>query len=382
MRALILACAATFAVAALGATTASTATPPDWAQTGLKKAAGPAPYGVGVTSLVRSKSRLYAATSVGLFRSDGGVVWKSIQPAGLKQKIGDLTVDPSNPNRLWAAAWDWGVYRTADGGKTWAVSWPCSQKNAKGECVQKDLTSAVAVDPTNPSIVYAGARIRGVYKSTDGGDTWGVPAGGVTSDVYNAGIFMFDPTTIFVHPRKPNVVLAGIGGTGIFRSADGGKTFAKAMSGFSVKPVAETAAASLKTIGEFVYDPVTKNVLVGTKATVYRSGSDGASWTSSAKGMRVFGVGGHSGALQQSPVDPKLMVYVGSIAPGLWGSSDGGRSWKPLSTSGLCCSSGGQIGVVDAVVFDRGKPKAIYLGTNENGVYVTRNGAGILGKKK
>lgn len=193
---------------------------------------------------------------------------------------------------------------------------------------------------------------------------------------------MYDPTTIFVHPRNPKIVLVGIGLTGIFRSTDGGLTFAKAMGGIKIKPAGETPAAALKTVGEFVYDPVTRNILVGMRTAVYRSASDGAGWSPSGKGLPIAGVGGGNGALQQSPVNPKLLVYVGSAAPGLWGSPDGGKSWKPLSTTGLCCSSGGQIGVVDAVVFDSRKPTTIYLGTNENGVYKTKNGAGILGGKK
>lgn len=356
--------------------------PPDWTQTSLKGAA--APYGrfAGITALVRSKNRLYASTGASgvLFRSDdGGVAWKPVPVTGLGQKIFDLAADPGNPDRVWAAAWNYGVWATADGGKTWTNSVPCAERRSDGSCGLADLPSAIAVDPLKPQNVVVGARLRGIYVSSDGGASWSYPASkGVTTEVVNSGFAQFDPTVVFVHPRKPGIVLVGVNGTGIFRSTDGGRTFAKAMRGIAVKPVGETGASALKTVGGFVYDPVTKAVLVGMKTAVYRSVNDGASWTPSGKGIPVAGVGGFSGAIAQSPLNPKLLAYFGSAAPHLWGSADGGRTWKALSTAGLCCDSGGGVGAADALVFDGRKALTLYAGTIENGVYRSTNAGGLL----
>ncbi|HEX3927243.1 MAG TPA: glycosyl hydrolase, partial [Gemmatimonadales bacterium] len=127
----------------------------------------------------------------GIYKSmDGGITWKYM---GLKetQIIGRIVVNPTNPNIVWVAAlgapWnaspDRGLYKTTDGGATWRKVKFISDKAGFIDLV---------IDPSNPDILFAASyeRMRGPYyltsggpgsglwKSTDGGETWNEVKGG------------------------------------------------------------------------------------------------------------------------------------------------------------------------------------------------------------
>jgi photosystem II stability/assembly factor-like uncharacterized protein len=111
--------------------------------------------------------------------SDGGQTW-SASGAGLPPLSAvSLAIDPSNPAILFAgvasselAPAGGGVYRSVDGGQTWVQSSAGLNPEA--------LVLSVAVDPTNSQIVYAGDYLGGVFVSTDGGQTWGALNEGLT----------------------------------------------------------------------------------------------------------------------------------------------------------------------------------------------------------
>jgi photosystem II stability/assembly factor-like uncharacterized protein len=133
---------------------------------------------------------------------DAGKTWKRIG-LDLTRRIGRVVVDPTNANRLYVAALgdiyapspDRGVYRSIDGGASW--------KKVLVKSGGEDTVGAVdlAIDPKNPRILYASlwAARRppwevyapaylpgsGLYKSTDGGDTWKQLSGGFPSEDSN-----------------------------------------------------------------------------------------------------------------------------------------------------------------------------------------------------
>jgi photosystem II stability/assembly factor-like uncharacterized protein len=93
-----------------------------------------------------------------------------------------LAVSPATPATVYAAT-DYGVFKSTDGGGSWAA-------------VDTDLISAVvavAIDPANPTTLYAGARGRGVLKSTDAGASWTAMNAGLTNPFVNA--LAIDPST-------------------------------------------------------------------------------------------------------------------------------------------------------------------------------------------
>jgi photosystem II stability/assembly factor-like uncharacterized protein len=186
-----------------------------------------------------SAPRNTVLTGEGMYKStDGGKTWTFIG-LGETHIISWILVDPQNPDVVYVAALghlfgpnpERGVFKTTDGGKTW-------QKILHVD----DETGAIsmAMDPSNPSVVYAamwqmsrshwtfssGGPGSGIYKTTDGGATWtnishrpGLPTG------------IFGRVGIAVAPSSPNVVYALIQADykgqagGLFRSDDSGQSW-------------------------------------------------------------------------------------------------------------------------------------------------------------
>lgn len=171
----------------------------------------------------------------GVYRSeDGGRSWRNM---GLKtsEHIGRIVIDPRDSNvvfvaaqgPLWSPGGERGLYKTTDGGKTWKAVIKISENTG---------VTDVVIDPSNPDTMYAAAWQRrrhfytlinggpesAIYKSTDGGETWtklrsGLPPG----DLGRIGLD--------VSPVNPNVVYATVEASGnlsgIFRSNDRGATW-------------------------------------------------------------------------------------------------------------------------------------------------------------
>ena len=178
----------------------------------------------------------------GVYKSlDGG---KSFTNMGLSKSehIGNIIIHPQDENTIWVAAYGpvWssggerGVYKSTDGGKTWSRTLFISEETGVSE---------IAIDPENPSILYASAHQRrrhewtyigggpesAIYKSTDGGTTWReINAGLPKNQMGRIGLA--------VSPVDPNYVYAIVEGKddkgGFYRSTNKGESWTK-MSGFN-----------------------------------------------------------------------------------------------------------------------------------------------------
>ncbi len=182
-----------------------------------------------------SNSQRSVAWGDGIYRSDdSGKDWQNL---GLKKSehIGRVVIDPRDSKvvyvaaegPLWGAGGDRGLYKTTDGGKNWKAVLTISENTGVAD---------VAMDPSNPDILYASAYQRrrhvytlidggpesAIYKSTDAGATWNKLKSGLpTVDIGRIGLA--------VSPADPNVVYAAIeaadGKGGIFRSENKGATW-------------------------------------------------------------------------------------------------------------------------------------------------------------
>ena len=182
-----------------------------------------------------SNSQRSVSYGDGIYRSDdGGKNWQNL---GLKKSehVGRVVIDPRDSKvvyvaaegPLWGSGGDRGLYKTTDGGKNWKAVLTISENTGMGD---------VAIDPSNPDILYAAAYQRrrhvftlidggpesAIYKSTDAGATWNKLKSGLPSvDMGRIGLA--------VSPADPNVVYATIeaadGKGGIFRSSDKGATW-------------------------------------------------------------------------------------------------------------------------------------------------------------
>ena len=167
----------------------------------------------------------------GVYKSeDGGKTWAQILYDGPSTGCADLAMDPTNPNVLYASMWEFrrtgwsfnsggeksALYKSVDGGKTW-------NKIHNGFPEGKLGRLAIAIAPSSPNILYTVIEAekqeqKGLYKSLDGGDSW-------TQSNNDFGITVrpFYFSRIVVDPTNPDVILkAGLSGS---ISRDGGETF-------------------------------------------------------------------------------------------------------------------------------------------------------------
>ncbi|HET9377197.1 MAG TPA: hypothetical protein VFO40_19635, partial [Chthoniobacterales bacterium] len=179
-----------------------------------------------------SNSQRSVSYGDGIYRSDdGGKSWKNL---GLKKSehIGRVVIDPRDSKvayvaaggPLWGPGGDRGLFRTSDGGRTWKAVLTISENTGIND---------VVMDPSNPDVLYASAYQRrrhvftlidggpesAIYKSIDAGETWNKVTSGLPSvDMGRIGLA--------ISPADPNVVYAAVeaadGKGGLFRSTDKG----------------------------------------------------------------------------------------------------------------------------------------------------------------
>jgi photosystem II stability/assembly factor-like uncharacterized protein len=152
----------------------------------------------------------FGAASGGVFKTvDGGVHWEPVFDDQSAQSIGALAIDPTNPNVVWAGTGEAhirsnvsignGVYRTTDGGKTW--SHMGLEKTGR--------ISRIVIHPRDPDIVFVAAlghlygpqEERGVYRTNDGGESWER----VLFSTENAGA-----SDLVMDPNNPEILFAGM----------------------------------------------------------------------------------------------------------------------------------------------------------------------------
>ncbi len=212
---------------------------------GVWTLAGPSNVGGRITALAADpldNDIIYAgAAAGGVFKSiDGGFTWNPVSDAVPSLSVGDLAMDPNNSDRLLLGTGEanasgdsyegTGIYRTTDGGATWAFSGLPNSRHI----------GRIVFDPSNSQRVFvaaAGALFgtnpdRGIYRSTDGGDSWA------------RVLFITDSTSaidVAINPANPSILYAAmwerirrpedrrVGGltTGIWKTTDGGDTWIK-----------------------------------------------------------------------------------------------------------------------------------------------------------
>ncbi len=251
---------------------------------------------------------------IGMFKStDGGKTWAHIGLEGTRQ-IGRVAVDPANPNRVFVAALghiydanpDRGLYRSTDGGTSWKkVLFKNSDPNNVGAI---DVT----IDAKNPRVVYASlwATRRppwsvyapsnlpggGLYKSTDGGDTWKQLAGGLPNDEFVGKI------GIAIAPSNPNRLWAVVDhlGTAVPPAAGGGGRggAGRGRGGSS-----------------------------NAHGGVYVSDDAGANWKLVNSETRLWGRGWYFESVTVDPTNPDKAYVINTAT---YVTTDGGKTFVPL----------------------------------------------------
>ncbi|HEX6182146.1 MAG TPA: hypothetical protein VFZ47_12925, partial [Chitinophagaceae bacterium] len=237
-----------------------------------------------------NNSEYYVATaSGGVWKTTNrGVTFQPIFDDQGSYSIGCVTLDPSNSSVVWvgsgennnqrSVAYGDGVYKSEDGGRTWKNM---GLKNS-------EHIAKVIVDPTDSRIVYVAAYgplwseggERGVYKSTDGGQTWtNIKSVSAYTGCNDLVMDPRDPKTLYAsfHQRMRKVFTYIGGGpeSAVYKTTDGGATWTKLSGGLP--------AGDLGRIG-LAISPVDPNVLYtvieakDNKGGIYQSRDKGASW--------------------------------------------------------------------------------------------------------
>lgn len=235
-----------------------------------------------------------------------------------------VAIDPRDPNRVYVATFDDGLYATRDGGETWCTAWD-------GDADRRVM--AVSVSPSHVtdgvSAVYAGTEPSNLYRSEDGGATWQLlPA---LRRLPSEPRWSFPPrpwthhvSTIALHPTDPDALFVGIELGGVMRSADGGETW------IDHNAQAHSDAHQLLThplAPERVYEVAGQGIAA--------SGDRGESWRRMHAGLDRH----YAWATAVDPADPDLWYASVSRSPaGAHGRGDGqsvlvrsrGNGWSPI----------------------------------------------------
>ena len=350
-----------------------------------------------------SGRRIYAgfATS-GVWESDdNGETWKPIFEHDASTSIGDLAVAPSNPEILWVGTGESnifrasmpgvGVYKSIDGGRTFAHM----------GLTATQTIGRIVVHPTKADTVYVAASghewtdndERGVFKTTDGGRTWKnifyrSPRTGAIDLVMDPS----DPNTLYVamwqrirrkwsDPR----VEPGYGESGVWKTTDGGDSWADANTGLPAAGVRgrigldisrsnprilyafvdnyEAGAAARQGERDSYQRPIVEARIRG--AEIYRSDDKGATWRK-VSASNAF-MSGHSGTygwvFGQIRVDPSDQQTLYTLGLGLNVSHDAGRTFTALKVPH---------GDHHGLWIDPANPSILY-DANDGGVFTSRD---------
>ena len=287
------------------------------------------------------KTFYMGVASGGLFRTtDGGATWVPIAdgkvPLG---STGCVAVADSDPNVIYLGTGSddvrsnvstgRGIYKSTDGGQSWKF---IGLYNA-------GQIGAVRIHPTNPNIVWITAQgdafksnaERGVFKTTDGGQTWRKVL--FVSDQVGAmdvELQPGNPDVVYAWmsrlERKPWTIISGSRDGGFYKSTDGGEHFAKITNGLPTELIGKANLAVTAAKPDRIY------ALIEAKpgSGLYRSDDAGQTWIpmnpqpaqiASAMIQRPF----YYVALSADPTNADV-VYTG--AEGFWKSSDGGKTFS------------------------------------------------------
>jgi photosystem II stability/assembly factor-like uncharacterized protein len=266
--------------------------------------------------------------------TDAGVVWKPIFDGQAIASIGALAVAPSDPKIIYAGTGESdirsnlssgdGVYKSTDGGQTWANIGLRDSRQI----------SRIVVDPQNANVVYAGAfghaygpnSERGVYKSTDGGARWTkVLDQGPDTGVSDLAIATDDPKLLFATTwrshRPPWSTYAPLDGpgSGLFRSQDSGQSWSRLTGNGLPDGDWGRAAVAVSPNGKRVYALVSAS----KKPGLYRSDDGGNTWTLQNEDRRVTGRAWYFSSITVDPTNPDV-IYMPNVA--LYRSEDGGKT--------------------------------------------------------
>ncbi len=273
--------------------------------------------------------------------TNSGNRW-SATGTGLANSIGDivtaLAIDPTNPLIIYAGVYSFngasGIFKSTNGGVSWtSINTGLTATNVR----------ALAIAPTSPPTIYAGMDVVGVYKSTDGGGSWFAARTGLDENSIAA---------LAVDPVNPNTIYAGGFNSGVSKSIDGGANWF-----YTGGPGSSTLS--------IIFDPLNPSILyAGRTNSVDKSIDGGVTWQYIGEGISNPVTAPIVKALVLDSTAP-VKIYAGS-SRGVFKTTDGASTPWIASNNGLSNTD------VTSMAIDWSNPSIIYAGT-ANGVFKSIN---------
>ncbi|HCS49562.1 MAG TPA: hypothetical protein DIW61_15465 [Candidatus Aminicenantes bacterium] len=300
---------------------------------------GPACFGGRINdieALVNDPKIIFvAAASGGIFKSvNNGLTWKPVfDEEGVSLSIGDLAIAPSDPNIIWAgtgepnsrqsSSWGDGVYKSLDGGETWMFM----------GLRETQRVGRIVIDPQNPDTVFVAALghlwgpnpERGLFRTKDGGKTWdkvlsvNEDTGVVDVAMETGGRILY--AAGYQHRRRAWGFVGGGPHSGLYRSLDGGDSWAKLTKGLPEGDSGRIGLAISPSHPQIVYA-----IIENKKGGVFRSEDRGETWT------RRSDFNHRPMYYSEIRVDPRNPDKIWALGSPLFVSIDGGKTFTSEGT--------------------------------------------------
>jgi photosystem II stability/assembly factor-like uncharacterized protein len=254
-------------------------------------------------------------------------------------RVTTVTGVPSQPKTFYMGVASGGLFRTTDSGVTWVAI-------SDGK-IPLGSTGSIAVSDSDPNIIYLGTGSdgvrsnvstgRGVYKSTDGGQSWKF------AGLYNSGQI----GAVRIHPTNPNIVWVAANGDifkpnsdrGVFKTTDGGETWRKVL--FHSDTVGAMDVELQPGNPQVVYAWLSRlerkpwTIISGSKdGGFYKSSDGGEHFTRITTGLPSELIG--KGNFAVTPANPQRIYALIEAKPGggLYRSEDSGQTWSLINSQG------------------------------------------------
>ena len=294
---------------------------------------------LGATTAVHAQGRNATAAAPQRAPVDTTILsrlsFRGIGPANMMGRATDVEGVPGDPNIVYVGTASSGVWKTTNGGTTWKPLFEQQPTMSIGD---------IALEPGNPSVVYVGtgeANVRnsvsfgrGVYKSTDGGETWKFTGLGDTRHIARVQVSPSDHNTVFVcavgHIGGPNAE------RGVFVSRDAGATWTTSLH-----------LDDRHGCADLDVDPVNPNIVYATtwhfdrkqwtftsgsaQSGIHRSVDAGRTWKKMTGGLPALL--GRVG-IKVAPSSPNTVYAIAEAKEGyVWRSDDHGVNWRMTSNN-------------------------------------------------
>lgn len=283
----------------------------------------------------------FGAVGGGVWKSENsGRTWTPVFDQTGVASIGAIAVDPSDPQTVYVGTGEAdmrsdiqqgeGMFKSTDGGQSWArIGLPGTRQIGK-----------ILVDPKDANVVWVAALghpygpniDRGVFKSTDGGKTW-------------AKVLFIDKDTgaidLAMDPSDPKTVLAAMWqtrrppwsiyppssgpGSGLYKTTDGGSTWKQMVGKGLPKAIGRIGLSFCESKPDRVYAVIDTNGNPG--GGIYVSNDKGVEWEQTSKDERLWGRGWYFGGITADTKDADT-VYV--MNTGMYRSTDAGKTFVPI----------------------------------------------------